>query len=166
MRRVTYGVIGGSIAFALTAASAIGTGIVLQSVEDVRGITSDSITVAESLCDGTYDITWNESLDGSGMIVGAEAVRTLPTGATGDPTLPFCAGAPAVLEIYDGAVGSGNLVAVGCDQTDSTGLAEFEGLLNASNPINPITPIVAAGWGVRLSIGDSQSIYCGGSIAS
>lgn len=166
MRRVTYGVIGGSIAFALTAASAIGTGIVLQSVEDVRGITSDSITVAESLCDGTYDITWNESIDGSGAIEGAEAVRTLPTGATGDPTLPFCAGAPAVLEIYDGAVGSGKLVAVGCDQTDSTGLAQFEGLLNASNGIYPFTPIVAAGWGVRLTIGDSQSIYCGGSIAS
>ena len=152
MRRTTFGIVGGSIAFALTAASAIGTGIVVNSVEDVRGVTSDTVTVAESLCDGTYDITWAENILGDGSIDGATATRTAP--AAPDPTLPFCAGAPAKIEIYDGAVGVGTLVAIGYDYTDTEGDAVFSNLYSPIDGATPVFPTIEGGWGVRLTIGD------------
>ena len=162
MRRITYGIIGGSIAFALTAASAIGTGIVLNSVEDVRGVTSDTITVSESLCDGNYNIQWTEAVSGNGQIDGATAERSLVPADPADPTLPFCANAPASLEIYDGAVGTGSLVAFACDFTDANGDADFASLTGTDNFGNTISPIIEGGWGVRLTIGDYQN--CGGAI--
>ncbi|MGA0879477.1 MAG: hypothetical protein ACO3SP_10200 [Ilumatobacteraceae bacterium] len=134
----------------MTAASAIGTGIVIGSVEDVRGVSSDTFLIQESLCNGLYDVTWTFASDGSGAVVGATVSRTTPDNP--DVTLQYCANAPVSIMLYDDAVGVGQLVAEALGTTDAAGEVVFTQLLDPLG--NPVTPLVAGGWGVRLTIGD------------
>ena len=139
-----------AVAFGLTAASAIGTGIALNSVEDVRGVTSDTFVLDESLCDGLYDLTWDFASDGSGQVEGAVVTRTAPDNP--DNTLQFCANAPVSLQLYDSAVGSGQLIGEAVSTTDAAGEVIFVGFVDGNG--STVTPIVAGGWGIRLTVGD------------
>lgn len=150
MRRGTALVTAGAMAFGLTAASAIGTGIAIGSVEDVRGVSSDTFVIDESLCDGLYDVSWTFAADGSGRVEGAVIERTAP--GNPDSTLEYCANAPVSLQIFDGAVGSGSLIAEAVGTTDSLGEITFTGLVDEIG--TSVTPIIGGGWGVRLTVGE------------
>lgn len=97
MRKSTYAILTGTLAFGLTAAAAAGTAFTINSVTDTPGTETATITVSQSPCTGTYDIDW--TFDQFGYVTGFSATRTAPTP---DPNLEFCASMPAALMVSNG----------------------------------------------------------------
>lgn len=113
MKRSTYALLTGTLAFGLTAAAAAGTAFTISSVQDVGSTDSATIAVGSSPCTGTYAISW--TFDSFGYVTGFDAERTPPAGS--DDNLPFCADMPASLTVTN----SGTEIATFYGNTDAQG---------------------------------------------
>lgn len=141
MKRTTYAILAGSLAFGLTAAAATGVAFTISSVQNVPGTDSDTEVVATSSCTGTYDITW--TINAFGYATAFTATRTAPTP---DPDGSFCKGVPAYLSITR----SGMLMDSATGTTDET-TGNFTGSL--SNSV-----IMSANDTVELEIGPNAGL--------
>lgn len=141
MKRSTYAILTGTLAFGLTAAAAAGTAFTINSVEDVGSTDTATISVGSSPCTGVYDIDW--SFDSMGFVTGFTATRTAPDP---DPNLEFCASMPALLTISN----SGTDVASYYGTTETNG--DFIGTFQQG------AALVLTSYTVALQIGPNTGI--------
>jgi hypothetical protein len=94
MKRTTYAILAGSLAFGLTAAAASGVAFTIGTVQNVPGTDSDTEVIATSSCTGTYNVTW--TIDSNGYVTGYTATRVAPDP---DPDIAYCLGVPAYIEV-------------------------------------------------------------------
>lgn len=142
MKRSTYALLTGTLAFGLTAAAAAGTAFTIGSVQDVGSTDSASIAVGSSPCTGTYAISW--TFDSLGYVTGFDADRTPPAGS--DDNLEFCANMPAALTVTN----SGSVVASFYGTTDLAG--------ELTGTFSPGAALVLNAYSVTLQIGPNTGI--------
>lgn len=136
MKRTTYAILAGSLAFGLTAAAAAGISFTIGSLDPLPGTTSDTESISTTACDGTYAITW--TYDSTGYVTAFQATRTAPDP---DPNGKFCKSVPAYISIEQGL---GSVISSYSGTTSSAG--DFSGTFT--------TPFIAAeGNTVFLQIG-------------
>ena len=95
MRKSTYAILTGTLAFGLTAAAATGTAFTINSVQNAPGTDTATANVTNSSCGGTYDIDW--TFNSSGQVTAFTATRTAPTPT--DDSLQFCASMPFAFQV-------------------------------------------------------------------
>ena len=142
MRKSTYAILTGTLAFGLTAAAAAGTAFTIGTVENAPGTDTATASVTNSSCGGTYDIDW--TFNSSGQVTAFTATRTAPTPT--DDSLEFCASMPFAFAITPGGMGPGETV---------TGTTDASG--NASGTFM-MSWILGAGTSVSLEIGPDSGI--------
>ena len=95
MRKSTYAILTGTLAFGLTAAAATGTAFTISSVQNAPGTDTATANVTNSSCGGTYDIDW--TFNSYGQVTAFTATRTAPTPT--DDSLQFCASMPFAFQV-------------------------------------------------------------------
>lgn len=134
MRKSTYAILTGTLAFGLTAAAATGTAFTIGTVEKAPGTDTATASVTNSSCEGTYDIDWTLS---AGKVSAFTATRTAPVP---DTSLDSCASMPFSFTVTP-SVGPGETY---YGTTDSSG--------NASGTFM-MAWTLGAGTSVSLEIG-------------